>query len=147
MKILRFSLLFFLIALIGIIISCVVFSISKSKRISGDMVSQCQIISNNAIVRLYQFSGSHATTSDAYTVTYQGKDKDETKIFHSYSSPAIRSIKCEENQVVLDGYGSSYLIVLPVEWIEEELVNVPLDFYKFKLRSTEYEEEVSRWEY
>ncbi len=107
-------------------------------------MEQCQIQSNNATVRLYIFNGSSATTSDAYTVTYQKKDRSEKRIFDAYSSPFITDLECEKDQVILFQYDEK--IVLPIRWIENELVHRPLKFQYGQLRSLEYEAEVSTWE-
>lgn len=119
--------------------------ISAEKRAQKNMVSECEIPISGEKVRLYMTQGSSVTTSDSYRVTFQAPRKNEVKIYSAYSSPAIKSIACEDTSVIFTFYPDNS-VSIPVSWIKEKLVHTPLTFYKLKLTSPEYQEEVSHWE-
>jgi hypothetical protein len=106
----------------------------------------CQIPGTNEVIRFFFLDSiGGATTSDAYRVTFQDGTALEKTIFHAYSSPAIEKVECQNDAVVLLGYGQTPMI-LPVQWIKESLIYKPLDFYKNRLESLEYQDQVRSWD-
>lgn len=111
-----------------------------------ELLAECQIEKNGATIRLYNRIGSSATTSDSSIITYQKTDLKEVTIFSAYSSPGIRDLLCESDQIALIEYAEDKpTIFLPLGWIENELIYEPVRFYKSELTSLEYKEEVSDW--
>ena len=110
-----------------------------------NLVQECTFSETNETARFYKSNGSHATTSDGYTVTFQEVGSKEKVVFYAYSSPGINEIRCEkESLILLDKHRDPYL--LPIEWIKSELVFQPIRFYKMQLQTPEYVENISEWD-
>ncbi|HEX2696579.1 MAG TPA: hypothetical protein VHM28_02650 [Anaerolineales bacterium] len=103
--------------------------------------------SNDAIVRLYVFEGSSVTTSPTYSITYEEPKDKEKMIFGAYSSPGVRDIRCEQEQVVLLMYplDSDDTIILPLDWVKDELIYKPIQFEYSRLLTHEYSDRVANW--
>lgn len=110
-------------------------------------VAMCQMPSNDAIVRLYVFEGSSVTTSPTYSITYEEPKDKEKMIFGAYSSPGVRDIRCEQEQVVLLMYplDSDDTIILPLDWVKDELIYKPIQFEYSRLLTHEYSDRVANW--
>jgi len=111
----------------------------------GEAVKICEIPITESLLRLYHGHGSLATSSDSSSVTYQeSPTAKERRIFYAYSSPFIRDLQCEQEKVVLIGhYETQYQIEL--EWINDELIEKPIKFYKYCLQTEEYKNRITDW--
>jgi len=93
------------------------------------LVGECGYSKTSEEFGLYVFEGSHATTSDSYSVYYR-RDIEENRqlIFSAYSSPVIEKILCEPSALILvELNGES--ISLPLDKMDI-LVKEPIRFYK-----------------
>ena len=105
----------------------------------------CSIPETGEILRFYLHeSQGGATTSDGYAVRYEDETTPETTIFYAYSSPGIASIECQQDAVLLLDYHRDP-IVLPLKWIQTELVHESIKIYKSRLESPTYEDDVRDW--
>lgn len=113
----------------------------------GEPIQSCVIPDKEAIVRLYIGFGSHATTSDSYSVTYQGNASEpERRIFYSYSSLGVSAIQCERESVkLLDFHREPY--DLDLNAIQESLIQKPIIIQKMCLRTVEYKNIVDNWDF
>jgi hypothetical protein len=107
---------------------------------------ECSFQASKAVARLYIDEGSGATSSVDFTVTYQGEKEKERIVFYSVSSPSISNIRCLEDKLILvRNEPSNQELELSTAWIEADLVKAPLKFYKTRLTSFEYANQIKDW--
>lgn len=138
------------IALLSLLVSFILTScsqqVSNKPLALGTPVSQCTFPSSRAVARLYVDEGSLSISTIDHTVTYQDGSGPEVIIFYSVSSPIIRSLRCTNDSLVLvrDADNASAM-ELALSWIKTDLVKAPLRFYKTRLTSLEYANQVKAW--
>jgi len=95
---------------------------------SETLMTQCQMHSTGATVRLYQGNGG-ATVAYWYSITFwQGKFSREKQIFYTYGFPRIKSIACRNDRVAVLTDEQTFNLTL--EQITNKLIDQPIGFYK-----------------
>ncbi len=130
-------------ALLSVLI--IVLSVVGFRKIPHKPTQICYVPSSSITVRFYYHDSiGGATVSDSVSVTYQDGETPETLIFSAYSSPIITSINCNENAIILNQLHDAP-IVLPLSWVQTALLREPLRFYKGKLETMAYADDVRDW--
>ncbi len=116
-----------------------------SRKIPNKPTQICHIPDSTITIRFYYHDSiGGATGSDRFSVTYQDEIVPEKGIFYAYSSPFITSVTCRKDGVMLNQLQEKP-IFLPLLWIQEDLLEHPLRFYKGRLETLEYADDVRGW--
>ena len=123
----------------------IMLAVFGSRKIPNKPTQICHIPDSTITIRFYYHDSiGGATGSDRFSVTYQDETAPENGIFFAYSSPIITSVTCRKDGVILNQLHEEP-IFLPLSWIQEDLLEHPLRFYKGRLETLEYTDDVRGW--